>query len=182
MLWTGYHQIFSLRGKILPTFFLLLLLPVSAANVQAKPPNGLVQRYSLAVLKCSGAGRLMACNGSSPFALSICQTTQRFVGLSRWTDRFVLTVTALFCTVLCLCVVVSCFFMCSSRTTEATVRSLLFSLIQWISVGAVLGVRMAQLVERRPQDPMDSMTRGSNPVRSNSKKKMLFFSESKMLC
>ena len=25
---------------------------------------------------------------------------------------------------------------------------------------------VAQLVERRPRDPMDSMTRGSNPVRS----------------
>ena len=29
-----------------------------------------------------------------------------------------------------------------------------------------LGDMVAQWVERRPRDPMDSMTRGSNPVRS----------------
>ena len=31
------------------------------------------------------------------------------------------------------------------------------------------GDGVAQLVERRPQDPMDSITRGSNPVRSTRK-------------
>ena len=40
---------------------------------------------------------------------------------------------------------------------------------------------VAQLVERRPQDQMDSKTRGSNPVRS-TRKICETFSESKMLC
>ena len=40
---------------------------------------------------------------------------------------------------------------------------------------------VAQLVERRPRDPMDSMIRGSNPVRS-TRNICGSFSEFKMLC
>ena len=40
---------------------------------------------------------------------------------------------------------------------------------------------VAQLVERRPRDPMGAMDRGSNPVRS-ARKICESFSESKMLC
>ena len=36
-----------------------------------------------------------------------------------------------------------------------------------------------QLLERRPQDPMDSMTRGSNPVRSTRKKLVRVFPSQK---
>ena len=43
------------------------------------------------------------------------------------------------------------------------------------------GDTVAQLVERRPLDPMDPMTRGSNLVRSTPKN-WWQFSESKMLC
>ena len=44
-----------------------------------------------------------------------------------------------------------------------------------------LGDVVAQLVEHRPRDPMDSKTRGSNPVWSTSKI-CESFSESKRLC
>ena len=36
------------------------------------------------------------------------------------------------------------------------------------------GGGVAQLVEHRPRDPMDSMTRGSKPVRSTRRKKEFF--------
>ena len=41
---------------------------------------------------------------------------------------------------------------------------------------------VAQLVERRPPDPVDSMTRGSNPVRSTRQIYKRFFFRVKMLC
>ena len=44
-----------------------------------------------------------------------------------------------------------------------------------------LGDVVAQLVERQPRDPMDSLTRGSNPVRSTRKICEIFFPV-KMLC
>ena len=43
-------------------------------------------------------------------------------------------------------------------------------------------VRVAQLVERRPRDPIKWLTRGSNPVRSTRTICERFFSESKLLC
>ena len=49
------------------------------------------------------------------------------------------------------------------------------------SVISRLGDVVAQLVERRPRDPMDSMIRGSNPVRSSRKNCESFF-RFKMLC
>ena len=39
---------------------------------------------------------------------------------------------------------------------------------------------VAQLVERQPQDPMDSLTRGSNPVQST--RQICEFFQVKMLC
>ena len=45
----------------------------------------------------------------------------------------------------------------------------------------IIGDMVAQLVEHRPQDSMDSMTRGSNPVRS-TRTICESFSESKMFC
>ena len=46
-----------------------------------------------------------------------------------------------------------------------------------VTAGRLIDV-VSQLVERRPRDPMDSMTRGSNPVRSTIKH-CESFSESK---
>ena len=40
---------------------------------------------------------------------------------------------------------------------------------------------VAQLVERRPQDPMDSMTRGSNPIRTQEKHLRVFTSQNVVL-
>ena len=46
----------------------------------------------------------------------------------------------------------------------------------------VSGDVVAQLVERRPRDPMDSMTRGSNQSRPKHKKNLREFFRVIMLC
>ena len=62
------------------------------------------------------------------------------------------------------------------KTTPVTALNSLCSgsvrcrLKQDLEVDIGWGDGVAQLVERRPQDPMDFMTRGSNPVRNTRTK------------
>ena len=76
----------------------------------------------------------------------------------------------------------SCVIICSDTSKRVQPWLYMWHYLQWQESRNMTlhGDMVAQLVERRPRDPMDSMIRGSNPVRSTRKKIEFFWV--KMLC